>query len=78
MDEMTPVGGSLLWEYGPNGESLCAEVLHLPSSSKLAALILAAGNGKRMKSEKPKVLSEVLFKPMICCCLLYTSDAADE
>ncbi len=63
---MTPVGGSLLWEYGPNGESLCAEVLHLPSSSKLAALILAAGNGKRMKSEKPKVLSEVLFKPMIC------------
>lgn len=38
----------------------------MPSSSKLAALVLAAGNGKRMKSEKPKVLSEVLFKPMIC------------
>lgn len=32
----------------------------------LSALILAAGNGKRMKSAKPKVLCEVLFKPMIC------------
>ncbi|MCI8622666.1 MAG: bifunctional UDP-N-acetylglucosamine diphosphorylase/glucosamine-1-phosphate N-acetyltransferase GlmU [Provencibacterium sp.] len=31
----------------------------------LAALILAAGNGKRMHSQKPKVLCEVLFKPMI-------------
>lgn len=32
----------------------------------LSALILAAGNGKRMKSARPKVLCEVLFKPMIC------------
>jgi bifunctional UDP-N-acetylglucosamine pyrophosphorylase/glucosamine-1-phosphate N-acetyltransferase len=30
-----------------------------------AAVILAAGEGKRMKSSKPKVLHEVLFKPMI-------------
>lgn len=30
-----------------------------------AAVILAGGLGKRMKSEKPKVLQEVLFKPMI-------------
>ncbi|MCR5041725.1 MAG: bifunctional UDP-N-acetylglucosamine diphosphorylase/glucosamine-1-phosphate N-acetyltransferase GlmU [Clostridia bacterium] len=29
------------------------------------AVILAAGNGKRMKSEKPKALCEVLFRPMI-------------
>ncbi|WP_040197817.1 bifunctional UDP-N-acetylglucosamine diphosphorylase/glucosamine-1-phosphate N-acetyltransferase GlmU [Candidatus Soleaferrea massiliensis] len=29
------------------------------------AVILAAGEGKRMKSSKPKVLCEVLFKPMV-------------
>lgn len=29
------------------------------------AVILAAGEGTRMKSKKPKVLSEVLFRPMI-------------
>lgn len=39
---------------------------------KTAAIILAAGNGKRMKSIKPKPMCEVLFKPMIswvldCC-----------
>lgn len=32
---------------------------------KTAAIILAAGDGKRMKSKKPKVLCEVLFRPMI-------------
>lgn len=32
---------------------------------KTAAVILAAGEGKRMKSSLPKVLHEVLFKPMI-------------
>ncbi len=31
------------------------------------ALILAAGQGSRMKSKKPKVLFEVLDKPMISC-----------
>ena len=30
------------------------------------AVLLAAGNGTRMKSAGPKVLGEVLFKPMIC------------
>ena len=32
---------------------------------KACALILAGGEGKRMKSDRPKVLSEVLFKPLI-------------
>lgn len=33
--------------------------------SKTAAVVLAAGDGKRMKSKKPKVLCEVLFQPML-------------
>lgn len=33
--------------------------------SSNCALILAAGEGKRMKTSKPKVMAEVLFKPMI-------------
>ena len=33
--------------------------------SKFCSIILAAGEGKRMKSNSPKVLSEVLFKPML-------------
>jgi bifunctional UDP-N-acetylglucosamine pyrophosphorylase/glucosamine-1-phosphate N-acetyltransferase len=32
---------------------------------KNCAVILAAGEGKRMKSSHPKVLCEILFKPMI-------------
>ena len=32
---------------------------------KNCAVILAGGQGKRMKSNKPKALCEVLFKPMI-------------
>ena len=28
-------------------------------------IVLAAGEGKRMKSNKPKVLTEVVFKPML-------------
>ena len=38
------------------------------------ALILAAGEGTRMKSEKPKVAHEVLGKPMLC----WVVDAARE
>ena len=38
------------------------------------AVILAGGQGKRMKSNKPKALCEVLFKPMID----WTIDAARE
>lgn len=33
--------------------------------TKRTAVILAAGDGKRMKSERPKVVCEVLFKPMV-------------
>ena len=32
---------------------------------KKYAVVLAAGKGTRMKSEKPKVVHEVLYKPMI-------------
>lgn len=38
------------------------------------ALILAAGEGKRMKTSKPKALAEVIFKPMID----WVADAAQE
>lgn len=33
--------------------------------NKTCALVLAGGEGTRMKSNRPKVLAEVLFKPMI-------------
>ena len=33
---------------------------------KVCAIVLAAGDGKRMRSSRPKVLCEVLFRPMIC------------
>ena len=32
---------------------------------KVYAVVLAAGKGTRMKSDKPKVVHEVLYKPMI-------------
>lgn len=34
-------------------------------NTNACAVILAGGEGKRMKSDRPKVLSEVLFKPLI-------------
>ena len=34
-------------------------------SGNVCAIVLAAGEGKRMKSNKPKAMMEVLFKPMI-------------
>jgi len=33
--------------------------------SRLAVVILAAGEGKRMKSERPKVLHEILGRPLV-------------
>ena len=41
---------------------------------KTACVILAGGAGKRMKSERPKVLAEVLCKPM----LGWVLDAAED
>lgn len=34
-------------------------------NTKTSAVILAGGEGKRMNSKRPKVLAEVMFKPMI-------------
>lgn len=42
--------------------------------AKLCSVILAAGEGKRMKSNRPKALSPVLFKPM----LRWVMDAAGQ
>ena len=33
---------------------------------KTYAVVMAAGKGTRMKSDKPKVVHEVLYKPMVC------------
>ena len=41
---------------------------------RIKAVILAAGKGTRMKSELPKVLHEVLGKPMV----EYSIEAATE
>ncbi|OGP61390.1 MAG: hypothetical protein A2V65_04675 [Deltaproteobacteria bacterium RBG_13_49_15] len=41
---------------------------------KIAAIILAAGLGKRMKSKKAKVLHEILGKPMV----MYVVEAAKQ
>ena len=43
-------------------------------SNRTCAVILAGGEGKRMKSNRPKVLAEVLFKPLI----KWVIDAAEE
>lgn len=43
--------------------------------SKNSAIILAAGEGKRMKSNKPKAMAEVLFKPMIDWVMDATAEA---
>ncbi len=42
---------------------------------KNCAIILAAGDGTRMKSKKPKVMAEILFRPMIDCVLDSVYDA---
>ena len=42
------------------------------------AVILAAGEGKRMKSKKPKVLCEILFRPMLDWVLSAVEEAGVE
>ncbi len=39
--------------------------MNKPESDNLTAVILAAGQGTRMKSSRPKVLHEILGRPMI-------------
>lgn len=41
-----------------------AETIHADKRG-VCAIVLAAGEGKRMKSKKPKAMMEVLFKPML-------------
>lgn len=36
------------------------------ASMNIYAVVLAAGKGTRMKSNKPKVVHEVMYKPMVC------------
>ncbi len=38
----------------------------MENNNKVAAVIMAAGHGKRMKSDLPKVLHEVGGKPLVC------------
>ncbi len=40
-------------------------ISRIPYQDNTCAIILAAGEGKRMKSKKPKAMMEVLFKPML-------------
>lgn len=46
--------------------------------SKIAALILAAGKGTRMKSDRIKVLHEVAGRPMVCWPLAAAREAGAE
>lgn len=46
--------------------------------SKNAAVILAGGQGTRMRSNKPKVMAEVLFRPMIDWVIAAARDAGIE
>lgn len=42
------------------------DLIQQENGRKKRAVLLAAGEGKRMKSDRPKVLAEVLFRPMAC------------
>lgn len=45
-------------------QSTFSEQIH-SQNHDVCAIVLAAGEGKRMKSKKPKAMMEVLFKPML-------------
>src|SRR5438876_7177856 len=48
-----------------DGQNLASHVLSDTLMSSLAVIVLAAGDGTRMKSTRPKVLHEISHRPML-------------
>jgi bifunctional UDP-N-acetylglucosamine pyrophosphorylase/glucosamine-1-phosphate N-acetyltransferase len=57
------------WSWESGFESLPPSCFQQPTVTAFTALILAAGQGTRMRSAKPKVLHEICGLPMVCWCV---------